>query len=98
MEKFTINIDDKFYPEANDWMWDYCTFLGKFISSDGSKYDLGIVLKSKAMILEEYSLAIVYGSSDCNYISGFVYDEDKETRDFIIETLRRARLLNLIKK
>jgi hypothetical protein len=94
---FIIDVTDKFYHEANEWMWDYCTFLGKYISSDGTKYDLGILLKTDDnLIINEYSLAIVYDNKPGSYVSSFVYDE-KIAHDFQKETLRRARLLNLIK-
>ena len=96
IENWIIDIEDKFFPEANEWMWDYCTFLGKYVSSDGTKYDLGILLRNNEnLIINEYSLAIVYGNTPGNYISSFVYNEDK-AHDFKKETLKRARALNLI--
>jgi len=93
---FIIDITDKFYYKADEWMWNYCTFLGKYISSDGSKYDLGILLKTNnSLIINDYSLAIVYDNEPGSYISGFVFNEQTAS-DFQKETLRRARLLNLI--
>ena len=95
---FTIDTNKKFYPSADEWMWNYCTFLGQFTDSDGDNYDLGILLKdsnSLAMI-GDYSLAVVYGDTPGDYISG-CYFEESEKREFVIETLRRAKMLNLIK-
>jgi hypothetical protein len=100
---FIINPDDKFFPSADEWMWNYCTFLGKFTNSGGEKFDLGILLEGD--IKGQWCAACVYGNTPGNYISGarFMYlNKDGEMRDgleefeHIIEMVRRARLLNLI--
>ena len=31
-----------YYPQAIDWMWNYCIYLGPWTDSDGTKYDMGI--------------------------------------------------------
>lgn len=99
MTDFNINPNDKFYPEANEWMWDYCTFLGKFTDSKGENFDLGILLDrdDNKFILGDWSAAIVYGNTPGNYISGGNYDTEREPREFMKEMIRRAKILNLIK-
>ena len=100
---FIINPDDKFFPSADEWMWDYCTFLGKFTDSKGDNYDLGILLEGN--IKGQWSAAIVYGNTPGNYISGsrFMFiNSENEIRDnceneSIIEMIRRSKILNLIK-
>jgi hypothetical protein len=84
MYNFTINPDDKFYPDANEWMWNYCIFLGKFTDSDGHNYDLGI---------HKNSAAIVYSNQAGDYLSGGL----DYRRECYKETLRRAKHLNLFK-
>jgi hypothetical protein len=98
---FNIAFHDKFYPEANKWMWNYCTFLGKFTDSENNNYDLGIVFKdSGVLIIGEWCSAIVYDNVHGSYISsGDELDKIEdytETRECIIEMKRRAKLLNLI--
>lgn len=90
--------EDKFYPEADKWMWHYCIFLGKFVGSDGSEYDLGIhvrTYKDKKYV----SAAIVYGNTPGDYISGeldhFGFDGHSISSEYYEETRKRARELNL---
>lgn len=82
-----------FYPSAINWMWNYCTYLGPFIASDGSKYDLGIF---------ENSAAIVYGNEPGNYYSGeldlFSQQIHRPKDEAYEETRKRARMLGLYKK
>jgi len=93
-----INEKDKFYPDANEWMWNYCTFLGKYTDKSGNNYDLGILIKAdNNLLLNEYSLAIVYDNIPGSYISSYIPDESNSP-EFVKETLKRARNLNLIKK
>ena len=98
MKDFTINLNDKYYPEADNWMWNYCTYLGKYKSFDGKQYDLGILLN--ANYIDGYtSLAVVYDNIPGSYISGDIkkYKKDfDKIPDFIKETIRRTELLNLI--
>lgn len=64
---------DLYYPEALEWMWNYCIFLGKF-EHEGKKYDLGVYQEPAGPI----SAAIVYGSEDGQYMSGLIgtpYDD-----------------------
>lgn len=57
--------EEKFYPKANEWMWNYCTFLGKFTDSDGQKYDLGVHINEDGL-----TAAIVDGEEPGDYYSG----------------------------
>ena len=101
---FVINPDEKFFPSADEWMWSYCTFLGKFVDSRGENWDLGILIEGD--IEGQWSAACVYGNEPGNYISGarfMYYNKDGEARDVIDkgfdhikEMVRRARILNLI--
>jgi len=110
--KFLIDPSDKFFPEANGWMWSYCTFLGKYVDSDGKQWDLGILLKKNEddwMSDGNWCAACVYGNEDGNYISGsskmyernilnhIAQDKHNDQYDFIKEMIRRAKLLNIIK-
>jgi hypothetical protein len=77
------DLTDLFYPDAKDWMWDYCLFLGKFTDSKGKNYDLGVHFNNYTD-LEKYnfSLAIVYSNEPGDYSSGymnynrFTHDDD----------------------
>jgi len=63
-----LKTNKVFYPSADDWMWDYCHFLGSWVNPyNGAKYDLGIFTKKD---LKDTSGAMVYGNIDGNYISG----------------------------
>jgi hypothetical protein len=81
-----------YYPSAKEWMWNYCIYLGPFISEDGNTYDLGIYLGDKQI---GPSAAIVYGNDPGKYISGQLTDHP-HTTDYYLETIKRAKLLNLI--
>ena len=63
-----VNILKKFYPEADDWMWTYCRFLGCFVDSSGRQYDLG-VHEDKI----DPSYAIVFGPEPGDYCGGEIY-------------------------
>lgn len=63
-----VDPNDKFYPDADDWMWNYCVFLGKFTDSKGRDYDLGIYPGAKYG--RHYSAAIVYSNEPGDYASG----------------------------
>lgn len=104
MFDFIINPDDKFYPSANEWMWNYCTFLGKFTDSEGENYDLGIHINKGYIDLggsyvSSISDATVHGEEPGDYSSGDFRrcGTGEETREFKLECYRRAKLLNLIK-
>lgn len=78
-----------FYPSAKDWMWNYCTYLGPFVASDGSKYDLGIY---------KDAAAIVDGNEPGDYFSGelHVFGFGNRPKDAAYEeTRRRASMLGL---
>lgn len=100
---FIINPDDKFYPSADEWMWDYCTFLGKFTDSQGNNFDLGIYIRHdvpKDSILK-YSNATVYNDVPGSYLSDSLQSNVKIEgwigEERIKEVIRRAKILNLIK-
>lgn len=79
-----------FFPSAEKWMWDYCIYLGPFIASDGTKYDLGI---------HEDAAAIVYGNEPGEYISGTLRDfgflNKRPVDEAYEETRKRAIMLGL---
>ena len=50
-------VQTKFFPQADEWMWNYCHYLGS-IELNGDKYDLGIHTSKD---VDRYSFAIVYG-------------------------------------
>lgn len=83
-----------FYPSAENWMWNYCTYLGPFIDSTGSKYDLGVFHSGQKLVLA----AIVFGDTDGQYMSG---DLDtfglvgSATHEVYEETRKRAGYLGL---
>jgi len=80
-----MNKANKFYPEANECMWNECIFLGKFTDEDGDNYDLGIYIRDG----RSTSAAIVYGPNAEDYLSGplvvFAAADDRYA-----ETMRRA--------
>jgi len=90
-----IKITDFYYPLAKEWMWDYCTPLGKFIDCQGVKWDLGILIKSEG----DWSAACVYGDTDGHYNSGSSYGilSQPKRMDFIDEMINRAVKEGLIK-
>lgn len=59
-----------FYPSATEWMWDYCIYLGSFIDSRGTKFDLGIYIDERDESADRILAAIVYGDEPGNYYSG----------------------------
>lgn len=62
-------VQKKHFPNADNWMWDYCKYLGS-IEYQGYKFDLGIwIPKGK---IERPSYAIVYGNDAGDYISGHI--------------------------
>lgn len=55
-----LNPDDFYYPNAINWMWNYCIPLGKFRRSDGVKFDIGVYKRPDRIV----SYAIVYGNHE----------------------------------
>lgn len=107
IEEKSVMIDtlDKYFPEADGWMWNYCTFLGKYIDPDGKKWDLGILLKGDDENWFDdrgnWCAACVYGNEQSDYVSGSEKDYEHRTignRPFLEEMIRRAKVLNLINK
>lgn len=60
----------KSYPQADDYMWNYCTYLGSIRDTDGRPYDLGIWISSDNL---QISFAIVDGPNSGDYHSGSIY-------------------------
>lgn len=86
------------WPEAREWMWTYCIYLGPFTDRRGRNYDLGIYLSPAEDYrsphdIDRVSAAIVYGPEDGNYISGPLYYGTSEAHN---ETISRAKTLGLI--
>ena len=87
-----------FYPSALNWMWNYCTWLGKFTDSRGNNYDLGVFIDD-----DEVSAAIVAGNEPGDYYSGDITNRSEKSKEFdpyeekYKETYRRAKMNNLIK-
>lgn len=75
------------YPEADEWMWDYCVYLGPYEDSRGIKYDLG-VYKSPA---GDLSAAIVYANLPGSYFSGDI----TFASEMYEEAFKRAKLAGL---
>lgn len=66
MENINSIKDSLFYPSATEWMWNYCIFLGSYVSKDGTAYDLGIHITEDRTA----SAAIVYSNEPGDYYSG----------------------------
>ncbi len=64
------DLSDLFYPDAKDWMWNYCLFLGKFTDSKNRNYDLGVHFNSEELTTHQFSLAIVHSNEPGDYSSG----------------------------
>ena len=92
MENQLLTNAPLYYPSGKEWMWDYCIYLGPYTDSKGDNYDLGIYLEDG-----NASAAIVYGDEPGDYFSGELYPKMYFDKEFYIETLRRAKELNLIK-
>lgn len=65
----------KFHPAANDWMWDYCMYLGSCVYNEVEQLDLGVHISSESKGC--VSFAIVYGEEDGQYASGPIYIDSK---------------------
>ena len=78
--------NEKHFPEAAEWMWNYCVFLGKFTDSKGVNYDLGIFTGEKPYI----SAAIVYGNEPGKYLSGRLNMHKDDWFEHYAETSKRA--------
>lgn len=81
-------------------MWNYCQYLGPFISSDGKKFDLGIHIEKYNSGRVIVSAATVYGNSPGDYYSGeldrFGMGEIRDSSvEMYEETRRRAKMLGL---
>ena len=72
-------------------MWNYCIYLGPFVASDGTKYDLGIY---------EDCAAIVFGNEPGDYYSGELntFGFGKRAKDEAYEeTRKRSKFLIKLK-
>lgn len=94
---FSIDHSDKFFPNADNWMWHYATYLGKFVDSNGKKYDLGVFIAEHGIIYD----ATVFDNKDGSYSSGEITDSNlkyyiTENHEWFIELVRRAKILKVI--
>jgi hypothetical protein len=101
MTNFTINPSDKFYPAADEWMWDYAIFLGKFTDSEGRNFDLGVHIDyfpDGDNVIKDVMDATVHSNEAGDYTSGEIREANiaSETREWKLEVYRRAKVLNLI--
>ncbi len=94
----TWNENDKFFPGADEWMWNHCIFLGKFTDSSGQNFDLGIHDDGDRYI----SAAIVDGNEPGDYFSGPLTNRPTRKNDVYDEkyreTLKRAIEAGYIKE
>ena len=81
------------YPDAREWMWNYCMYLGPYTDSEGENYDLGIFVNDH----DDISAAIVHGNEPGDYFSGSISFMGRDDERYI-ETKRRAIELGLMKK
>ena len=82
------------FPGANEWMWDYCVFLGPFTDSNGTNWDLGIHIDSDRYDFN-VSGAIVYGNEPGDYYSPELQNMRYPPKDYrpaeaYFETFNRA--------
>jgi len=97
MESLLLNAP-LYYPEAREWMWDYCIYLGPFTDSEGRNYDLGVhIYKKDENSNPQLSAAIVDDNRPGSYCSGSLHRLQEECEHYI-ETRRRAIELGLFKK
>ncbi|MDC6350747.1 hypothetical protein PP178_04230 [Zeaxanthinibacter sp. PT1] len=80
------------FPQARDWMWDYCIYLGPWRDSNNRAYDLGIHLDNDG----RPSAAVVDDNEPGSYYSGDF--EHMYRREIYQETWRRAKELCLVTK
>lgn len=65
------------YPDALEWMWSYCTYVGSFTSSEGEHYDLGFHVDESFTGSDNnfrFTQAIVHDNKPGSYISGRIHD------------------------
>lgn len=66
-----INKESFFYPDAIDWMWNYCVFLGRYKASNGKEVDLGIHIEEDSNVV---CAAIVHSNEPGNYSSSDLHE------------------------
>ena len=83
------------FPEARNWMWDYCMYLGPYTSASGIDYDLGVCFTDIGI-----SLAVVHGNEEGEYISGLLNVEYAEPhmQRIVIEVRARLQALGYSKQ
>ena len=99
--------EELFYPQAIEWMWNYCIPLGKFTDSKGNNYDLGIhILEDNinGRPYKEISAAIVCSNNPGDYYSGELKPNRQSEKDGFDwyyekynETYKRAKAKGVIK-
>lgn len=79
----------KHYPQADNWMWNYCQYLGSVLDVDGRPYDLGVWTSSDKI---QISFAIVDGPIGGDYHSGSIY-VDGVIQSHIFSWLKNSKLI-----
>ncbi len=85
------------FPDALEWMWSYCTYVGSFTDSRGKNYDLGFAIQNDdfgSTTNFELKQAIVYGNDAGKYMSGDLHDGN----EISAELKRRLIYLKIIKE
>ena len=77
---------DLFFPEAEYWMWNYCTSLGQYIDDSNNKYDLGVYEDKENNFV---SNATVTDNKPGSYISGDIYPKMMFDNELSREVLKR---------
>ena len=83
-----------FYPDARNWMWDYCMYLGPYTDKDGHNYDLGCYFGDSG----EISAAIVCSKEPGVYLSGDItyFRSNSQFRELYQEVQNRLKSLSII--
>ncbi len=112
MSNFTIEQMEFHFPDAKNWMWNYCLPLGKFTDSRGNNYDLGVYIYENdspiATTNMRISAAIVFSNEAGDYYSGSVVERGNvkynvnqtdvvaQMEEKYVETLKRCKALGIV--
>ena len=81
-------VNKKFHPVADEWMWDYCMYLGSSVYNENEQLDLGVHIPSESKGC--VSFAIVYGDEAGQYASGPIYTDSKFNTT-VLNTLKHPK-------
>jgi len=81
------------YPEAAEWMWNYCYYLGPYKDKFGKSFDLGVYVNPDGKL----SAAIVDGNEPNNYMSGELREGVDFYNEIYDETIKRANTIGFSK-